>query len=119
MVRTNKWSNLWGIPGGKIKWNEPSETALRRELKEETALDVDQVRFILVQDCIQSREFYRDAHFVLLNYTCQVVGDTAVELNDEAQEYRWLSLDEAMQLPLNQPTKILLKAVREATQVGV
>ena len=30
MIRTHKWSNLWGIPGGKIKWGEPSEAALRR-----------------------------------------------------------------------------------------
>ena len=22
MIRTHKWSNLWGIPGGKIKWGE-------------------------------------------------------------------------------------------------
>src|SRR5262249_34532792 len=61
MVRTHKWSNLWGIPGGKIKWGEPAEEALRRELKEETALDITDVHFVLVQDCIHSKEFYRDA----------------------------------------------------------
>ncbi|TAK98376.1 MAG: NUDIX domain-containing protein, partial [Verrucomicrobia bacterium] len=31
MIRTHKWSNLWGIPGGKTKWAERSEDALRRE----------------------------------------------------------------------------------------
>ncbi len=25
MIRTHKWSNKWGIPGGKIKWGETSE----------------------------------------------------------------------------------------------
>ena len=29
MIRTHKWSNLWGIPGGKIKWGETSVDALR------------------------------------------------------------------------------------------
>jgi len=33
-------SNLWGIPGGKIKWGELSEDALRREIKEETDLEI-------------------------------------------------------------------------------
>ena len=112
MVRTHKWSNLWGIPGGKTKWGETSEDALRRELKEETNLDITDITFVLVQDCIHSKEFYRDAHFVLLNYTCRVRGATDVKLNHEAQEFRWVTLAAAEQLPLNQPTKILVAAVQ-------
>ena len=54
MIRTHKWSNLWGIPGGKIKWGETSEAALRREIKEETGLNVTDIEFVLVQDCIHS-----------------------------------------------------------------
>ncbi len=112
MVRTHKWSNLWGIPGGKIKWAEPSADALRRELKEETDLNIEDIKFVLVQDCIHSPEFYRDAHFVLLNYTCRCPGTPVVKLNDEAREFRWLAPEEAMKLPLNQPTRILLQAVQ-------
>jgi len=112
MVRTRKWSNLWGIPGGKIKWRERSEEALCRELKEETGLDIADIRFVLVQDCIQSKEFYRDAHFVLLNYTCRVRGHAKVVLNEEAQEFQWVKLGEASNLHLNRPTQILIDAVR-------
>jgi ADP-ribose pyrophosphatase YjhB (NUDIX family)/phosphoglycolate phosphatase-like HAD superfamily hydrolase len=111
MIRTHKWSNLWGIPGGKTKFGETSVDALRRELKEETDLDVEEIRFVLVQDCIHSKEFYRDAHFVLLNYTCRCAGAPAVTLNEEASEFRWLTIENAFKLPLNQPTKILLETV--------
>lgn len=111
LVRTHKWSNLWGIPGGKVRYGEPCEAALRRELKEETHLDVTDIAFVLVQDCIHSKEFYRDAHFVLLNYTCRVAGDADVRLNDEAREFRWLPPAEARALPLNQPTRVLLETV--------
>jgi phosphoglycolate phosphatase-like HAD superfamily hydrolase/ADP-ribose pyrophosphatase YjhB (NUDIX family) len=112
MIRTHKWSHLWGIPGGKIKWGERSEDALRRELKEETNLDLTDIRFVLVQDCIHSKEFYRDAHFLLLNYTCRAAGSAPpVTLNDEAEEFRWVELAEALTMELNQPTRILLEDV--------
>jgi len=112
MVRTHKWSNLWGIPGGKIKWGEDSVTALRREIKEETNLDITDIRFVLVQDCIHSKEFYRDAHFVLLNYTARCIGEPRVKLNDEAREFKWVPAATALTMPINAPTRVLLEAFK-------
>jgi ADP-ribose pyrophosphatase YjhB (NUDIX family) len=115
MVRTRKWSNLWGIPGGKVKYGETCESALRREILEETSLELEHIEFVLAQDCIESEEFYRPAHFVLLNYLARCSGRREVVLNDEAQEYRWLSVDAALGLELNRPTRVLLEAARERT----
>ncbi len=119
MIRTHKWSGLWGIPGGKVKWGEGSETALRQELREETGLEVADVRFVLVQDCLHSTEFYRDEHFVLLNYRCRAASTGPVILNEEAEEYRWLPVADAMAMPLNQPTRVLLEAIAALPGGGV
>jgi len=113
VVRTQKWSGLWGIPGGKIKLGEPALDALRREIKEETNLEITKIEFVLVQDCIHSKEFYRDAHFVLLNYSCHVRGASDVKLNDEAQEFRWAILEEARAMPLNEPTRVLFARLKD------
>src|SRR4030095_14089376 len=99
--------------GGKVKWGEPSEEALRREIKEETNLDVADIKFVLVQDCIHSKEFYRDALLVLVNYTCRCSGSLDVKLNDEAREFRWVALSEALQMSINVPTRKLLKRVAD------
>jgi len=110
MVRTHKWIGKWGIPGGKIRRNERVEDALRREIREETGLEIADIRFAIVQDCINSPEFMRPEHFLLLNYVAQTNSGSAprVTLNDEAEEFRWLPAADAMALDLNEPTRILL-----------
>ncbi len=108
MVRTRKWSDKWGIPGGKIRRGETAIDALVREIREETQLELHDIKFVMVQDCVNSTEFYRKAHFVLLNYVARA-GSTNVRLNDEAQEFRWTDLKAVFSLDLNQPTQILLK----------
>ena len=112
VIRTQKWSDKWGIPGGKIHSGEASIDALRREIREETALEIEEIDFVLVQDAISPKEFYRDAHFLLLNYTCRCCSKSPqVILNDEAQSFCWVSPKEALSLDLNEPTQILLDAV--------
>jgi len=118
MVKTPKWSDLWGIPGGKIKFGETMSNALRREILEETDMQVDDIHFVLTQDCIHSDEFYRDAHFVLLNYTCRARGAQAIKLNDEAREYQWTDFTTALKLNLNTPTRVLLEQVARQQAVN-
>lgn len=110
IVHTNKWSGTWGIPGGKIKRGESQLAALEREILEETALPIRQVEFVMVQDCINSPEFERPEHFLLLNYTAMTDAEPeSVRLNDEASGFAWVTLPDARQYPLNQPTRILLE----------
>ena len=108
MIRTHKWSGLWGIPGGKIKRGESSIDALKREVLEETKLHISEIGFVMNQDCIASPEFMHPEHFILLNYVARA-SSTDVHLNEEAEEFIWLSPAEALKLPLNTPTRVLLE----------
>lgn len=110
LIRTHKWSHRWGIPGGKIKRGETCEQALVREIQEETALTLQDIEFVMVQDCIEPPEFQRSAHFLLLNYTARCVAAAPqVILNEEAQEFQWLPLPQALRMELNIPTRLLIE----------
>ena len=54
----------------------------------------------------------RPEHFLLLNYVARATT-TAVTLNDEAEEFRWLTPAAALALHLNQSTRFLLMEVLE------
>ncbi|EAY30758.1 hydrolase, nudix family, putative [Microscilla marina ATCC 23134] len=112
LIKTHKWNHKYGLPGGKIEVGEASKQALIREVKEETNLDIFDIEFMLAQDVIFSEEFYKPKHFIFLNYRCQTSNSpNDVVLNEEAQSYVWVLPEEALQMDLNHPTKLLIEEV--------
>jgi len=112
LVRTRKWSNRFGVPGGKIDYGETMEAAFVREAKEETGLDIYDVIFVMNQEAIEHPEFYRPRHYILVNYTAKVAGlEPTPKLNHESDAFVWVSIAEAMKMDLNEPTKILIEKV--------
>jgi ADP-ribose pyrophosphatase YjhB (NUDIX family) len=121
LVRTRKWQNLLGVPGGKIESGETQEAALKREILEETALVIRDVQFVTVQESINSPEFYKPAHMLLLNYACRADDTAELTLNDEAEAFLWVTPSEASKLDLNTPTRQLLEtwlATRTPAETG-
>ena len=107
LIKTNKWSGLYGTPGGKVDYGESLETALKREIKEETNLSIKDIHFIFYQDCIEHPEFYKPRHFLLMNFIAHI-DPGEVSLNYESEHFRWEKIEDALKLPLNQPTKNLI-----------
>jgi len=104
LMKSHKWNNLYSVPGGHIELGERIEETLIREIKEETGLDIYNIEFIYFQEFIYDEAFWMKRHFIFFDYSCRT-DSTEVTLNDEAQEYTWVSLDEAFKLPLEPYTK--------------
>jgi 8-oxo-dGTP diphosphatase len=84
-------ANKWEQPGGKIEDDEDRFEAAEREIKEETGLEVSDLQD-LVRLEIEDEQLVEC--FVLL--TDSYSGE--VEIDEEHQDYRWVSKDEALEL---------------------
>lgn len=112
LVKSHKWSNKWLLPSGKVKFGEKLEDTLRREMKEEVDLEIDDIEFYFFGELINSQEYHQsDTHFVCFDFKCRAVGGQ-VKLNDEAEEFAWVDLDEARELDLEYLTRRSLTRYR-------
>lgn len=107
-VKSDKWKGQYGIPAGKVHYGEKVIDGLKREIKEETNLDVYSIKFLLMQEIINPKDFFKKSHFVSLNHTCKAKS-TNVKLNNEAQSYKWITAENVLKLKLNNPTRELIQ----------
>lgn len=105
LMASPKWQGKYSLPGGHIELGEKTEEAAKREIKEETGLDIFDVEFLMVQECIFSEEFYKKKHFVFLDYIAKTEDKNVILDGHEGTKHVWTTIDEALKLPLNPYTR--------------
>ncbi len=90
LIRSPKWGERWHIPGGHVELGESCEDANKREILEETGLDVDKVEYIGFQEANNPKFFHRKAHFIFLDYAAHMCGG---ELKESREMSEWVWVD--------------------------
>src|ERR1700761_8723748 len=81
----------WSLPGGALELGERLEEGVRREVSEETGLDVEPEEIVAVFDHISLADddpVRVRFHYVLVDYRCSLLGGTLASATD-ATEARW------------------------------
>lgn len=80
-------ANSWEFPGGKVEFGEDPETSLKREIKEELALDINVDKlFSLTSHVYHDKN--GELHVVLATYKCSVNNGKARP--DQCQDLKWI-----------------------------
>jgi len=79
----------WTLPGGRVNRGEALVEAVRREVREETSIDVTVGALVEVVEIVKD-EF----HYVIMDYAAVYEGDPSVmRAGDDAADARWVRLD--------------------------
>lgn len=113
LFKSSKWKT-WIPPGGHIEYGETIEEAVKREVKEEVGININNMKLIRVAEIIDNPSFHRKCHLISFQFLCSFPGNENFKLdNKEILSFKWFSINEALKLKeIDGETKKTLKAIK-------
>jgi len=107
-ARGGFWQGKWICPGGKLEEGETIEEGIKREIKEETSLDIELTRPLVPFDRVVKEDKKVMLHVIYIDYMARLVAGE-LRPGSDVGEGRWVERKSLSQLELHEDTKRLLE----------
>jgi 8-oxo-dGTP pyrophosphatase MutT (NUDIX family) len=102
---TKHASGKWCLPGGKINPGQKAEEACISEAKEETNLDISNIKFLFFRDNLPVDD--TELHCLVLYFRADFSGK--IKINKESSEFLWAGFDALSRLDIAFSQKEIVK----------
>jgi len=107
------WQGKWICPGGKLELGETIEDGIKREVREETQLEIDLIKPLPAFDTIVRSNGDVALHVVYIDYLARVTGGS-LKVGDDIGEAIWVEKKRIAEIwsELHDDTKRLFQIAR-------
>jgi 8-oxo-dGTP diphosphatase len=104
----------YAAPGGHIEFGESFEQAARREVREETGLEIADLKLLSVGNYVFKRED-GERHYIDVDFVCEApAGEPLLAEPEKCDGWDWYDLDD-----LPQPLFVVTRRMIESLRSGV
>jgi 8-oxo-dGTP diphosphatase len=100
---------FYSLPGGRVEFGETLHEALHREVDEETALKIEIIGLAGWREVVPGTS--GGGHYLIMSFAARWLAGEPV-LNDELDDFKWLSPDDVGHLKLTGGLQEVIQAAR-------